>query len=48
MKLFREEVFKKIVPIFRIFDLEKAREFYIDFLGSKENWLHRFEENGPV
>jgi len=48
MKLFREEVFEKIVPVFRIFDLEKAREFYIDFLGFKENWLHRFKENGPV
>jgi len=48
MNLFREEVFKTIVPVFRIFDLEKAREFYIDFLGFKENWLHRFEENGPV
>ncbi len=40
--------FETVIPIFRIFDLEKARQFYIDFLGFKENWLHRFAENMPA
>ena len=40
--------FERIAPIFRIFSLEKAREFYIDFLGCKVDWEHRFEPSGPV
>ena len=34
--------FQRTVPIFRIFSLEKAREFYLDFLGCKVDWEHRF------
>jgi len=26
-------VFQRAVPVFRIFSLEKAREFYLDFFG---------------
>ncbi|MGM7722190.1 glyoxalase superfamily protein [Metabacillus sp. Hm71] len=37
-----------ITPIFRIFDLEKAKEFYIDYLGYQLDWAHRFEEHMPV
>ena len=40
--------FERVVPIFRIFSLEKAREFYIDFLGCKVDWEHRFETGAPV
>jgi ribosomal-protein-alanine N-acetyltransferase len=40
--------FDRVVPIFRIFSLEKAREFYIDFLGCKVDWEHRFEPGPPV
>jgi catechol 2,3-dioxygenase-like lactoylglutathione lyase family enzyme len=40
--------FKRTVPIFRIFSLEKAREFYLDFLGFKVDWEHRFEPDAPV
>jgi len=40
--------FKRVVPIFRIFSLEKAREFYLDFLGCKVDWEHRFEPEAPV
>ncbi|KKI90649.1 bleomycin resistance protein [Bacillus sp. SA1-12] len=32
-----------ITPIFRIFDLEKAKEFYIEYLGFQLDWTHRFE-----
>ncbi|MGH6790727.1 MAG: glyoxalase superfamily protein [Pseudolabrys sp.] len=40
--------FRTVAPIFRIFSLEKAREFYLDFLGCKVDWEHRFEANAPV
>jgi len=31
------------IPILRIFDEDKAKEFYLDFLGMKMNRKHRFE-----
>ncbi len=40
--------FQPAVPIFRIFSLEKAREFYLDFLGFQVDWEYRFEGDGPV
>jgi catechol 2,3-dioxygenase-like lactoylglutathione lyase family enzyme len=40
--------FERTLPIFRIFSLEKAREFYLDFLGFKVDWEHRFEPDLPV
>jgi len=36
------------IPIFRIFDVEKAREFYLDFLGMTVDWEHRFEDGMPL
>src|ERR1700722_19200461 len=36
------------IPIFRIFDVAKAKEFYIGFLGFTLDWEHRFEEVAPV
>jgi len=40
--------FGKITPILRIFDETKAREFYLDFLGFKLDWEHRFEPGFPL
>ena len=40
--------FRRAVPAFRIFSLEKAREFYLDFLGFKVDWEHRFAPDAPV
>ena len=40
--------FQRVVPTLRIFSLEKAREFYLDFLGFKTEWEHRFEPDAPV
>lgn len=37
-----------ITPILRIFDEEKAKSFYVDYLGFKIDWEHRFEEQLPV
>jgi catechol 2,3-dioxygenase-like lactoylglutathione lyase family enzyme len=38
---------QKTIPILRIFDVVKAKEFYIDWLGFKIEWEHQFEENMP-
>jgi uncharacterized glyoxalase superfamily protein PhnB len=40
--------FDKPTPILRIFDEDKAKEFYVDFLGFKIDWTHRFEEGTPL
>ncbi|MDR7945712.1 glyoxalase superfamily protein [Achromobacter aegrifaciens] len=36
------------IPILRIFSVEKAREFYLDFLGFEWDWEHRFEPGMPL
>jgi catechol 2,3-dioxygenase-like lactoylglutathione lyase family enzyme len=36
------------IPIFRMFDVAKAKEFYVDWLGFTVDWEHTFEENMPV
>ncbi len=36
------------IPILRIFDVEKAKAFYVDWLGFKVDWEHTFEPNTPV
>ncbi|MDP4546237.1 glyoxalase superfamily protein [Marinobacter sp. MDS2] len=38
----------KAIPIFRIFDEEKAKEFYLEFLGMSLDWEHRFEPDSPI
>lgn len=38
----------QIVPVFRILDVTKAREFYIDWLGFTVDWEHRFGDNFPL
>jgi catechol 2,3-dioxygenase-like lactoylglutathione lyase family enzyme len=40
--------FTRIVPTLRIFDLEKAKEFYVGWLGCKLDWEHQFEANLPL
>jgi hypothetical protein len=37
-----------VIPILRIFDYNKAVEFYISWLGFRIDWEHRFSENSPV
>lgn len=39
---------QSVVPILRIFSIEKAREFYVDFLGFTWDWEHRFDDNAPL
>ena len=38
----------KVAPMLRIFSVEKAREFYLDFLGFAFDWDHRFDDNTPA
>lgn len=38
---------QKNIPILRIFDVTKAKEFYIDWLGFQIEWEHQFEEDTP-
>jgi uncharacterized glyoxalase superfamily protein PhnB len=43
-----EYSYKSVTPIFRIFDIEKAKEFYIEYLSFNLDWQHQFEENFPL
>jgi catechol 2,3-dioxygenase-like lactoylglutathione lyase family enzyme len=38
----------QVVPILRILDVAKAKEFYCDFLGFTVDWEHRFEPGLPL
>jgi uncharacterized glyoxalase superfamily protein PhnB len=40
--------FLQTIPILRIFDVRKAREFYIDYLGFIVEFEHRFDEAAPL
>jgi catechol 2,3-dioxygenase-like lactoylglutathione lyase family enzyme len=40
--------FQRAVPIIRMFSVEKAREFYLDFLGFKVEAEHRFHDEAPL
>ena len=39
---------QQTIPILRIFDEAKAKEFYVDFLGFEVDWEHRFGDNFPL
>ncbi|MDH0301495.1 MULTISPECIES: glyoxalase superfamily protein [unclassified Pseudomonas] len=40
--------FAPAIPILRIFSVEKAREFYLDFLAFQLDWEHRFAPDLPL
>ncbi len=40
--------FTGTVPILRIFSVETAQAFYVDFLGFAVEWEHRFEPDLPL
>jgi len=40
--------FLTTTPVLRMFDIRKAREFYLDFLGFKVDFEHRFEPALPL
>jgi ribosomal-protein-alanine N-acetyltransferase len=39
---------QSVIPILRIFSVDKAREFYVDYLGCKVDFEHRFDEKAPL
>ncbi|PYP91069.1 MAG: glyoxalase/bleomycin resistance/extradiol dioxygenase family protein [Candidatus Angelobacter sp. Gp1-AA117] len=40
--------FERTIPILRMFSVEKAKEFYVDYLGFQIDWEHKFPEVAPV
>lgn len=40
--------FTHTAPILRIFDADKAKQFYLEFLGFGLDWEHRFGDNFPL
>ncbi len=36
------------IPILRIFEVDKAKEFYVGFLGFRIDWEHRFGDDFPL
>ncbi len=38
----------QVIPVLRIFSVEKAKEFYLDYLGFQVDFEHRFDENAPL
>lgn len=40
--------FKTVIPILRMFDVAKAREFYIEYLGFTVDFEHRLQDNAPL
>lgn len=40
--------FGTCIPILRFYDEAKTKDFYLDFLGFKLDWEHRFETNMPL
>lgn len=38
----------KVIPVLRIFDYAKMKEFYVDWLGFTIEWEHRFGDNSPL
>jgi catechol 2,3-dioxygenase-like lactoylglutathione lyase family enzyme len=43
-----EQTFGPVIPVLRIFDVAKAREFYSEFLGFAIDWEHTFDDHSPV
>ena len=39
---------QRTIPILRIFDRTKAREFYLEYLGFGVDFEHRFHANAPL
>ena len=40
--------FDQTIPILRIFSVDKAKEFYFDYLGFALDWEHRFADALPL
>ena len=36
------------IPLLRVFDAQKAKDFYVGFLGFHVDWEHRFDPAAPL
>ena len=36
------------IPVLRIYNIAKAKEFYVDFLGFKIDWKHQYGKDLPL
>ena len=43
-----EPTFERVVPVLRIFDVGKAKDFYVGYLGFTVDWEHRFSDTAPL
>lgn len=43
-----ETIFRRVVPILRMFDVGKPREFCVDYLGLAVDWELRFSDDAPL
>ena len=39
---------ERAIPILRIFDVQKAKDFYVDYVGMRIDFEHRFEPTLPL
>lgn len=39
---------QSVVPVLRMFDIARTREFYLDFLGFRVDWEHQYEPQLPL
>jgi hypothetical protein len=39
---------EKVIPLLRIFDVKKAKAFYLEYLSFTLDWEHRFEPGMPL
>lgn len=42
-----DDAYGPVIPVLRIFDVAKAREFYLGFLGFTQDWEHTFDDHSP-
>lgn len=42
------EKMQSVVPVLRMFDIARTRQFYLEFLGFRVDWEHRYEPELPL
>jgi len=40
--------FRSAIPLLRMFDAERTKDFYIGYLGFRLDWEHRYEPDMPL
>ncbi|KGA96494.1 hypothetical protein AJ85_01020 [Alkalihalobacillus alcalophilus ATCC 27647 = CGMCC 1.3604] len=37
-----------VIPVLRMYDLEKTKDFYLNYIGMRQDWEHQYEETLPI